>query len=803
MAGEENLPTKLPAGQVAVRAADGTAGLVDASQLQEMLDGGGELVTPEQIAEAKTRAQYSTPGMAALAAGGGVASTLSLGVSDQIAKHVGATDYLNAAKYNPTARLLGEGAGFVAPWAAEGLAERTGIEGLEALGGAPSLLSRAGRATEEGVSAGADVARAALTDAAPGLATQALTDALSKGAGYGLEGALYGVGNTLSENAIEEPPTSGLTSDKIFAGLEKGALFAGGLGVAGGLLKGGGKGLASLIGTSSLGARAEEKAGEIAWRSAGATKKMAQGAEHFAAGPAEVGKIWIREAPELAGEANFRSMSREKLAEAATKGQAKYGNDLGTILGETDAIATKRGALPLVADVRSDIYKIIGELDQQIGTAPAIAKLQGFADDMGRIGGLTDVLGNVVNADARATYTQIRDWRRAADNAWAGNSVDPSLFGFKKVFYDARGALEKRVLDGVAANAGKESAEAYQAAKAKFQAFKILEKASDSGVAAKANNRAVSLTDTLSGNAGAVVGSVLGGPVGSVVGGALSAGANHLLRTKGDFYAADILSRLSKLDAIANVSARTDARIAGRASSFVHSTERERAAIRPTLTHAEYSHIAGALQEAVANPTTLQPKLAKLTEGIAHVAPSTAQAVSTKATAGLMFLASKLPTAHAGSGNLLQIGKISAQKPSDLELETFSRYLHAFEDPESVLDDLHAGRITREGVETVENVYPPIFEKMQNEIRAEAAQPTAPELSYSKLVQLGVLFKMPTTEFLQPDVLNDIQNTYSTPEANQEGGAGSDQGLSTTPKRPLDISSKDMQSQAQQSAEPR
>lgn len=792
----EDLPVALPPGKVAIKTADGVAGTIDKSEVDSALDNGATLVTPQQIEEAKQNVKYSTPGMEATAALGGLGSTLTLGLSDEAGKAIGGEDYVQAQRYNPGYRMLGEVAGFAAPWAADALAERTGIEGLQALGGAPSLLSKLGGATERGIAGGLE---AISPEATRALATRALTGAIEKGAGVGLEGSLYGLGQSISDDALD-PEANNLTAEKVLANMEKGALFAGGLGAVAGAAGPIGQALIDhLGGEGGLGEIAQKKAGEIAWRSAGGTKAMARGAEKFANGPAEVGKIWIDEAPSLVGENAFRDMSREKLADAATAGMEKYGGVLNQELGKVDAIAAPQNLLPKLADVRAELQGKVDEMAQTIGTGPARQRIQSFIDDMSRIGGLTDASGEIVNPDARVTFSQLRNFRLAADNAWAGNSVDPQLFGFKKDFHDVRQLLENRLEQGaqnVAASAGEDFLDAYKTAKARYQAFKLLDKAARNGVAGEASNRVLSLTDTISGNAGALVGAIGGHAVGAAVGSAIGAGLNHLVRTRGNFLAADLLNQLGHLRSIAAKSAETDMRVLGAASSFVHSTEMARAPKSTSLSAPEFQRISAALTDAQRNPALLEDRLSKMTDPIVGAAPATAQAVTTKATAGVMFLASKLPRMH-GDGNLLQPGRSArAIAPGHFEIERFGRYLRAFKNPESVLDDMRAGRITREGVETVRVCYPALFQQMRQEVMTASAHPSAPELSYDKLVQLGVLFQMPTTEFLRPDVFGSLQANFSTPQANQ----GPQQTPTVGTKRPLSIDTDDMQTAAQSAA---
>lgn len=154
-------------------------------------DLGGESVTPEQLKVEQERSQYETLQKAALAGAAGVARGVSFGISDAILKGAGlAEETRKLQAYQPEASIAGELAG--------------GIGGVFL--GPGAVLARGAQAATAGIA----------------------RPLLRAGAREALEGAIYGVGQTVSEQALGTPDS---VAESLIANVGLGSVLGGTLGM--------------------------------------------------------------------------------------------------------------------------------------------------------------------------------------------------------------------------------------------------------------------------------------------------------------------------------------------------------------------------------------------------------------------------------------------------------------------------------------------------------------------------------------------------------------------------------------------
>lgn len=153
---------------------------------------GGEAISPERALYLEEQSEYGSAGAAALAAAAGAARGATFGLSDVILKGAGlAEEAAKLKEFQPTLSTAGEVAG--------------------AIGGAflgpGALVAKGAQAATAGV--GSALGRAAAKEA--------------------VEGALYGVGSTISEQALG---TNESVAESLVANVGVGALLGGGFGAA-------------------------------------------------------------------------------------------------------------------------------------------------------------------------------------------------------------------------------------------------------------------------------------------------------------------------------------------------------------------------------------------------------------------------------------------------------------------------------------------------------------------------------------------------------------------------------------------
>lgn len=627
-----------------------------------------------------------------------------------------------------------------------------------------------------------------------------------RGARGALEGASYMGTDAVNEAALGDHE---LTGERLYASMAKGALFGaaltsgvGALGDAGSAtLKGGGRLLTKSLGgdgASSVREALEAQADEIAYRAGGGTNAMAKDAErYFPNGTKGVGRVWREEAPGLVGKENWGDMTPEDLLAAAEKGQEKFGRAIDEHLSKLDAAAEQRGLLPRASEVIDQFnLEILAPVQETIGGEAAASKLGAFRDSMAKKWGIPlDEAGvpmavkpaghGLESFDRAITFRELREARIAADKVWKGNKLDPDLMGFKGEFLKARGMLEDRLLaagDELAPELGASFRADYETAKRGYQAFKILERSAESGVAGDARSRILSLTDNIVGSAGAKVGALIGsaaGPIGTAAGAAIGGGAgaiaNHVIRKRFNFVAPELLERAASLFRAEKVAVGVERQMNEGVSGFFQGPYRTRAslpasvdAVRPKKGESRaqaHARVAAEITRLANNPQEQAQRFAEETGDLAEHAPKTAAAMAFTQARAAKFLQSKLPPGHIDSKSLTP----HLEKPviSDAERTKFARYLSVIDDPTTVLDDMKAGRLAPEQVEALKEVYPRMYDDLRQKVAVELSQQTEP-VAYKKKLQLGLLFELKPDATMQDDFISAMQSTYGPAPASDE-----------------------------------
>lgn len=201
------------------------------------------------------------------------------------------------------------------------------------------------------------------------------------------------------------------------------------------------------------------------------------------------------------------------------------------------------------------------------------------------------------------------------------------------------------------------------------------------------------------------------------------------------------------------------------------------------------------LSQSATNPTRLTERIVGRVGQMEQVAPRTAQAVAGAASNAAAFLYSKAPKDPLPP----MPGVKREYQPPDSEIDKWSRYVEAVDDPMAVLDHVRDGTLTREHVEAIKTIYPKLYTKMVTELvgQLDELESTAP---YKDRVQLSVLFDVPFDVTMDPSFVRSMQELYETPGAVEQAGGPADQAAPSGPTlksiRELTLPNR-MQSRAQ------
>lgn len=139
--------------------------------------------------------------------------------------------------------------------------------------------------------------------------------------------------------------------------------------------------------------------------------------------------------------------------------------------------------------------------------------------------------------------------------------------------------------------------------------------------------------------------------------------------------------------------------------------------------------------------------------------PALHDAVVAQVQRGIQFLDGKAPKQSVMPGMLPGDG---AWHPSKAALEEFGRYVHAVNDPASVLEDLAKGTVTLEGAETLRTVYPGLYAEAQRTL-LEAAPKMATTLPYPKRVAISIMYQVPVDGTMSPSHMQFLQPPPGAP----------------------------------------
>jgi hypothetical protein len=234
---------------ITVKSPSGEFLTVPKEGLQKALEQGFVIPSNDEIQYEINLRKEGESNLGALRAFGEAAlGAATFGVSREIENKLGITNPAEQAfikEAHPVAAGLGTGLGIIAPIAATAGTAAPAVAGAEAAGAAATAAgvakagvsaaellnpvaaaTKVGTAVSEAVAPRVAGALGSLAETSPRLA-QAITQGAAGAAGLGVEGALYGVGNSIDEHALGDPEALG---EHLLSNVGLSALMGGGLG---------------------------------------------------------------------------------------------------------------------------------------------------------------------------------------------------------------------------------------------------------------------------------------------------------------------------------------------------------------------------------------------------------------------------------------------------------------------------------------------------------------------------------------------------------------------------------------------
>ncbi|HMI90002.1 MAG TPA: hypothetical protein VK509_01505, partial [Polyangiales bacterium] len=788
---------------VPVIVGDGSVQLVRAGDLGAAMDQGWTVATGQQVQEFRAQQKYESGTAQAQAALEAGARGITLGLSDAGLSALGVNmdDVGQRQARNPTLSL-----------------------GAEVVGAAlPVLLSGGGAAPASGASVGGTLARGAAAgiraagvlpravEAAGAIAGRGARGLLGEGivaraAGLGaqgaVEGGLYGIGQAVSESAIQDAP---LTAERVLGHVGMGALFGGAGGTVLGVVAAAGeRALAPLfkkVLTVENVERFVDEHGLRQWaqgRGKSLFKKLRKDFGDDAA--SSIGRTVKDEGLDhlMSEGATWQEMH------AATQQKLKNaGKRIGETMQEIDAVAPGKASDASARIADRARKELIGTLERS-GVAsdktlakkitrefewlwPAEKKAAGRAatDAEKRLAALERSADPADLAMAEHLRTRVADRAGAAregfvpsferlhqlraridDVAYPRGGADASPY--QKALQNLRGIVEDELTtaaDAAATAAGPNLASSYTAAKQRYRGLKWLNDAAENNAASDLANRQFSLTDTIVGSSigGSTLMATLGGDVGALgstviatIAGAAAGLVNKQLRETGQRLVAKTGEKvLALMKASERMAKDTDDAVA---KFFAKPAAASRVAGVATSEglHEKYDTRRKQFEAYQLSPLAAMSTALGDTD---QTAPAVAREVRATAARATEYLNSKMPARKTRDSDLYA-HLDDRPRVADSQMAKFVRAYDAVSNPRAVLDDVAKGRLTRDGADALRVVYPQMHQQLVEQVQLHVAQSGRERLPYQKLVQLSILTGTPMHPSLEPRFIAACQSVH-------------------------------------------
>lgn len=813
--------------RVPVRLASGEIGTVAAAQASDVVNAGGEIIPHAVVEHARLAKEYGGAGGTFGAGIAGAFRSASLGVSDPIAiaaaEAVGGEqgaakmrERLSAYKeIHPVASAVGEVAGIVAP---------------AMLGDEAGLASVIGKPMALTTSLGEGAAKL-IPEIGEGLLGRVATGALREGTSQAVQGAIFGLGQEVSESALGNEQ---LTGEKLLASLGHGAVLGG---LLGGALGGAGEVASDVIELAK--ARASpylsKAAGTQMWKALDASPNVMKEAEkRFEGGAAGVGRtlLDLDVLPKDAGLAGAALTPAELLPRVTAK-LDEVGGQIGKIIDEsggTVAMKTldeqieqvigplrgKAGFKPIVKaveDYRNDLFEKLGAVTDEGKVAAGIAKpmleipphleaarpqieklaeaaARGEAEAMQTLDGMgvkravqssvpeTDILNREVPVSALFAQK-----RALGDLVYKEvKALDPSMRVEQlRAIYGKLSDLELDAVEQAAKEMSGPGKAELLAARKNYQALSLAKKGLDGSVAKAAQNSTLGMPEYMAGVMPGMTALLSGHPAGAVIG-AASAVATRFARARGNAFLAATVDRLSALKTLANRSADLDKDIGSGVKAFVDRAKggagKDLGAIgskeRPTGETAREEFMRWASQvEAGANVDH-----AEAISTLAPHAPLVSASFKNAATRATLWLASQVPPNPP----------IGSRTPSDQAIQAFNMKARAVSNPVgTILGGMARGNLSPIETSAIRDcgAYPALMADIQQKIATEVKRTLdrGTNLPYPVRRDLALLFNVPDWS-MSPEGVRTLQANTLPPPGGAGGGKGKPGG-GPAPKRPV------------------
>lgn len=158
----------------------------------------------------------------------------------------------------------------------------------------------------------------------------------------------------------------------------------------------------------------------------------------------------------------------------------------------------------------------------------------------------------------------------------------------------------------------------------------------------------------------------------------------------------------------------------------------------------------------LANPQNMSQQLEQVGGGLQN-ASNLKLAIGLRLQTATQYLNESLPKDPLSGYSMMP--QNSYWKPSDIEMSKFLRKMDAVNNPLNVVERVGDGTATRDEINAIQVVHPDVYKSLQQSI-TYAIMNSGDQIPYSRRVQLGTLFNIPTDYSMTPEFIASMQQPY-------------------------------------------
>lgn len=177
------------------------------------------------------------------------------------------------------------------------------------------------------------------------------------------------------------------------------------------------------------------------------------------------------------------------------------------------------------------------------------------------------------------------------------------------------------------------------------------------------------------------------------------------------------------------------------------------------LSDMAYDKITKRIGDLSSNPDLMMNHMADNTQDLHQAAPQTSQSMSTAMVQAVGFLQSKIPQAK----NSFPLSP--PFKPTKQQINQFSKYYAAVNNPLEALKQVNAGTLNNETMEALQAVHPQLLSEMRQKVIENMNLEKAKNLDYSKKLSLAKFLGQPLDASMTPQAIQSNQNVFNPPPA--------------------------------------